>query len=318
MRAVAVRKTGDTPELMQLPMPSPAPGEVLVKLAAASLNPIDAGIAAGAFEGRMPHEYPLILGVDGAGRVEAAGEGVSGLRAGDAVHGQFLRAPLGHGTLADYVVVPESPDAGALQLLPDVVPVEFAAALPTAGMTAIGAIEALGLRSGQSVLITGATGGVGVFAVQLAAARGLEVIATARPDADQWIRQHGASDTVDYTSGDVTGPVRKAHPGGVDAVLGLNSGQERFTEYAALVRDGGAALSIAFAATPELLASERITVTNYMMQDKPGLLARVTAEVAAGRITVPIQRTVTLEEAPDALATLAAGGARGKTVVLIR
>jgi NADPH:quinone reductase-like Zn-dependent oxidoreductase len=303
---------------MRLPMPSPPPGEVLVKLAAASVNPIDVGIASGAFEGRMAHVYPLILGVDGAGRVEAAGEDVRGLRAGDAVHGQFLRTPLGHGTLADYAIVPQFPDAGALQRLPDDVPVEIAAALPTAGMTAIGAIEALGLRSGQSVLITGATGGVGVFAVQLAAARGLEVIATARPDADQWIRQLGASDTVDYTSGDVTGQVRKAHPDGVDAVLGLTAGQESFTEYAGLVRDGGAALSIAFGATPELLASGRITVTNYLMQDKPSLLARITAEAAAGRVTVPLQRTVTLEEAPDALAGLAAGGARGKTVVLIR
>jgi NADPH:quinone reductase-like Zn-dependent oxidoreductase len=185
-------------------------------------------------------------------------------------------------------------------------------------MTAIGAIEALGLRSGQSVLITGATGGVGVFAVQLAAARGLEVIATARPDAAGWIRQLGASSTVDYTTGDLTGPVRAAHPDGVDAVLALNSGQHSFTEYAGLVRDGGAALSIAFAATPQLLASGRISVTNYMMKDKPGLLARITAEATAGRITVPIQRTVTLEETPEALAGLAAGGARGKTVVLIR
>jgi NADPH:quinone reductase len=318
MRAVAVHETGDTPELMQLPMPSPGPGEVLVKLAAASVNPIDVGIAAGMFEGRMPHVFPLILGVDGAGRVEVAGEGVRDLRAGDAVHGQFLRTPLGHGTFADYAIVPEVPDAGALQLLPDVVPVEIAAALPTAGMTAIGAIEALGLRSGQSVLITGATGGVGVFAVQLAAARGLEVIATARPDADGWIRDLGASSTVDYMSGDITGPLRQAHPGGLDAVLGLNSGQDSFTQYAGLVRDGGAALSIAFAATPELLASGRITTTNYMMKDKPGLLARITAEAAAGRVTVPIQRTVTLEQTPDALAALAAGGARGKTVVLVR
>jgi NADPH2:quinone reductase len=318
MRAVAVRETGDTPEVMQLPMPSPAPGEVLVKLAAAALNPIDVGIAAGLFEGRMPHAFPLILGVDGAGRVEVAGEAVHGLTAGDAVYGQFLRTPLGHGTFADYAVVPPAPDAGALQRLPDNLPVEIAAALPTAGMTAIGAIEALGLRSGQSVLITGATGGVGVFAVQLAAARGLEVIATARPDAAGWIRQLGASSTVDYTTGDLTGPVRAAHPDGVDAVLALNSGQHSFTEYAGLVRDGGAALSIAFAATPQLLASGRISVTNYMMKDKPGLLARITAEATAGRITVPIQRTVTLEETPEALAGLAAGGARGKTVVLIR
>jgi NADPH:quinone reductase len=318
MRAVAVRKTGDTPEAMELPIPSPEPGEILVKLAAASTNPIDIGIANGSFTGRMEHVYPLILGVDGTGRVESAGEAVRGFRPGDTVHGQFLCAPLGRGTFADYTVVPEFPDSGALQRVPDGVPAQIAAALPTAGMTAIGALDAIGLRSGQSILITGATGGVGVFAVQLAAARGAEVIATARPGADRWIRQLGAAQTADYTSGDIAGQVRRTHPDGIDAVLGLTRDAGSFTGYAGLVRDGGAALSIAFAATQELLASERITATNYMMEDKPGLLARITAEAAAGRITVPIQRTVTLEETPGALAGLVAGGARGKTVVLIR
>jgi NADPH:quinone reductase-like Zn-dependent oxidoreductase len=153
-------------------------------------------------------------------------------------------------------------------------PAEIAAALPTAGMTALGAIEAISPQAGQSVLIVGAPGGVGVFAVQLAAARGAEVIATARPDADRWIRQLGAAQTVDYTADGVAEQVRKIHPDGIDAVLDLTRDPAGFTEYAELVRDGGAALSTSLTATPELLASERITVSNFMMQDKPGLLAR--------------------------------------------
>jgi NADPH:quinone reductase-like Zn-dependent oxidoreductase len=317
MRGVAVRKTGDTPELMELPIPRPAPGEVLVELAAASVNPIDVGIAQGAFEGRMPHVYPLVLGVDGTGRVAEAGEAAHGLRPGDTVHGQFLRAPLGHGTFADYVVVPEVPDNGALQRVPDGMPAEIAAALPTAGMTALGVVEAIGPHAGQSVLIVGATGGVGVFAVQLAAARGAEVIATARLDADRWIRQLGAAETVDYTADGIAEQVRKTHPDGIDALLDLTRDQARFSEYAGLVRDGGTAASVTFTATPELLASQRITVSNFMMQDKPDLLARITAEAASGRITVPIQQTITLEKAPKALPRIIAGGARGKTTVRI-
>ena len=317
MRAVAVRKTGDAPELMELPVPRPAPGEVLVTLAAASVNPIDVGIAGGSFEGRLPHVFPLVLGVDGTGRVVEAGEGVRGLKPGDIVHGQFLRAPLGNGTFADYAVVTEFPDNGALQRVPDGMPADIAAALPTAGMTALGALEAIGLQAGQSILIVGATGGVGVFAVQLAAARGAEVIATARPDADRWIRQLGAAQTADYTAGDVAEQVRKAYPGGVDAVLDLTRDQARFSEYAALVRDGGAAVSATFTAAPELLASERIAVSNFMMHDKPDLLARITAEAASGRITVPIQQTITLDQVPEALARNMAGGARGKTTVRI-
>jgi NADPH:quinone reductase-like Zn-dependent oxidoreductase len=119
MRAVAVCKAGDMPELMELPIPHLGPGEVLVELAAASLNPIDMGIAQGHFEDRMPHVHPIVLGVDGAGSVAEVGEGVRGLRVGDSVHGQFLRAPVGHGTFADYALVTEFPDSGALQRTPE-------------------------------------------------------------------------------------------------------------------------------------------------------------------------------------------------------
>ncbi|WP_127359612.1 NADP-dependent oxidoreductase [Actinacidiphila soli] len=314
MRAIAVRKTGDTPELMELPVPRPAPGEILVKLAAASVNPIDVGIAEGLLD-RMPQVYPLVLGVDGTGRVAKAGEAVRGLKPGDTVHGQFFRAPLGNGTFAEYAVVTEFPDSGALQRVPDGMPAEIAAALPTAGMTALGAVDAIGPQAGQSVLIVGATGGVGVFAVQLAAACGAEVIATARPDADRWIQQLGAAQTIDYTADGIAEQVRKTHPDGIDALLDLTRDQARFSEYAGLVRDGGTAVSATFTATPELLASERITVIHFVMQDKPDLLDRITAKAASGRITVPIQQTVTLDEVPEALARITAGGARGKTTV---
>jgi NADPH:quinone reductase-like Zn-dependent oxidoreductase len=300
---------------MDLPVPRPAPGEIVVRLEAASLNPIDAGIAAGYFEGRMPHVYPLILGVDGAGRVTEVGQGVRGFETGDLVHGQFVCAPLGRGTFAECAVVPEFPDGGALLRVPDGVSAQVAAALPTAGMTALGALDTIDPRPGRSILIVGATGGVGVFAVQLAAMYGAEVIAT-RPETDVWIRGLGATHTVDYTSGNVAEQVRKTHPDGVDAVLDLTLDPAQFAQNAGLVRDGGAAVSAALIATPELLASERITVVNFTMQNKPDLLARITAEVASGRITVPIQQTITLDQVPNALAR-STSGARGKTTIRI-
>jgi len=111
--------------------------------------------------------------------------------------------------------------------------------------------------------------------------------------------------------------VRAAYPGGVDAVLDLTVDPAGFAELTGLVKDGGAAVSVAFTASPELLASQRIAVSNFQMRDKPGLLARITAEAASGRITVPVQRTVTLGEVPGALAGSAVGGARGKTTVRI-
>jgi len=318
MRAIAVRSTGAVPELTELPDPRPAPGEVLVRLAAASVNPFDWQIADGMFAGRMPHTFPLVLGVDGAGRVEAAGEAVQALRPGDIVHGQFFRAPIGTGTFADLVAVPEHLDSGAIQRVPDGMPAARAAALPTAGMTALGAMDAIDPRAGQPVLILGATGGVGAFAVQLAAARDALVIATARPDAARWIRQLGATVTADYSAGDLSEQVRKAHPGGLAAILDLTGDPVCFAECAELVRDGGTAVSVAFGATPRLLASDRITAINYMLGDKAELLSRITAEVAAGRIKVPVQREVALAETPRALAANRAGGARGKTVIQVR
>jgi NADPH:quinone reductase len=319
MRAIAVPDIGETPGPTDIPVPSPGPDEILVAVTAASLNPIDLDIANGTLS--LPTTRPLVLGVDGAGRVVEAGASVRDFAPGDLVHGQFLDAPLGRGTFAEYAVLAQSPSHGALLRTPDALPADVAAALPTAGMTALGVVEALDealtLSAGRSILIVGATGGVGVIAVQLAAARGAEVIATARPDADAWIRGLGASQTIDYGTDDVAELVRKSHPDGIDALLDLTRDQPRFTAYSALVRDGGSAISTTFTAAPELLASERIAVTNFMMRDKPNLLARITDEAVSGRISVPIERTITFDEIPEALARNAAGGARGKTVVRI-
>lgn len=315
MRAIAVPDIGGTPALVDLPIPSPGPGEILVRLAAASLNPIDTDIADGRLP--LPSTPPLTLGTDGAGRVTEVGGSVTAFASGDLVHGQFLDVPVGRGTYAEYAVIAAAPSHGALQRTPDGLTADVAAALPTAGMTALGIVEALDLGPGHTILVTGATGGVGVFAVQLAAARGAEVIATARPDAEALIRGLGASQTIDYTGDDVASAVRESHPDGIDAFLDLTRDAPRFSEYAALVRDGGAAVSATFTAPPDLLDSERIAVTNFMMADKPGLLARITEEVRSGRISVPIGRTVPLDQVPEALGQNTAGGARGKTVVRI-
>lgn len=313
MRAIAVSDIGGTPGLVDLPVPSPGPDEVLVQLTAASLNPVDLSIANGLLS--LPTTRPLVLGADGAGRVVEVGASVTAFAPGDLVHGQFFDAPLGRGTFAEYAVVGASPSDGALLRTPDGLSAEIAATLPTAGATALGVVEFLDLRPGQSILIVGATGGVGVFAVQLAAARGAEVIATARADADEWIRALGASQTIDYSTDDVSELVRKTHPAGVDAFLDLTRATARFTAYADLVRDGGSAVSVTFTAPPDLLGSDRIAVTNLMIRDKPGLLARITDEVSSGRVTVPIEGTIALDEVPGALARNAVGGARGKTVV---
>lgn len=192
-----------------------------------------------------------------------------------------------------------------------------AAALPTAGMTALGAIDAMGLAPGQSLLIVGATGGVGAIAVQLAAARGIEVLATARPEAERWIRDLGADVTIDYSRSTVVDEMRRIRHSGVDAVLDLTRDPRGFEARTALVVDGGVAVTVTSTASPELLASERIRMIDFTMREKADLLDRITAEAVSGRITVPVHRSIALDAVVGALRDAAAGGTRGKTVVRI-
>lgn len=317
MRAVAVEEFGASPMLMELPEPTPGPGEILVRLAAASPNPFDRAIHEG-FLRNLPHVFPLVLGTDGAGVVEAAGEGVDRFEVGDAIYGVFAHEPLGKGTLAEYISVPE--DAW-LAKAPRRIPLARAAAAPTAGMTAIGAMRAAEVDAGQTVLVVGATGGVGSFAVQLAAARGARVLATARADAAGMVAELGAAETIDYTRGELASEVRLLEPDGVDVLLDLVSDPGPFQDNTALVRDGGKAVSIRYAAQSELLSADRITVTNFNLRehlDAPGLLRELTDEIDGGALEVVVDAEVPLEGAPDLLAARALGGARGKAVIAVQ
>jgi NADPH:quinone reductase len=317
MRAIAVEEFGASPRLMELPEPTPGPGEVLVRLAAASPNPFDRAIHEG-FLRHLPHVFPLVLGTDGAGVVEAAGDGVDRFEIGDAIYGVFAHEPLGKGTLAEYVSVPQ--DAW-LTRAPCRIPLARAAAAPTAGMTAIGVIRATEVDAGQTVLIVGATGGVGSFAVQLAAARGARVLATARPDAAAMVSALGAARAIDYADGEVADRVRRIEPDGVDVLLDLISDPDPFLANCALVRDGGQAASIRYAAGPEALGGGRIAVTNFNLRahpDAPGLLRELTDEIDVRALEVVVDTEVPLEGASGFLTARAFGGARGKAVIDVR
>ena len=314
MKAIAVESFGQQPRLMELPDPEPGPGEVLVSIDAASVNPMDWKAAQGAFESMMPNELPLIPGFDGAGRVEAIGPGVSRFEVGERVFGQMWGDTVGRGTFAQYVAVSEEPANGALAPIPEGISTSQAAALPTTGMTALGALEATGCGRDQTLLIVGATGGVGSLATQFAAAAGIRVIATARADAEGWIRNLGATDTIDYAQRELADTLADNYPEGVDA-LGVVGDQKLFASAAGHVRDGGAAVSIAYGAPQELTDDQRIAASNYTLHDKPALLERVSRELADGRIALQIQEEITLDQAPAALARNQSGGARGKTVI---
>lgn len=155
MKAVAVNAFGTAPVLMDLVRPVPEAGQILVKLQASGLNPFDWRVGDGILKGKIPHLFPLILGVDGAGVVEAIGADVQRFKPGDRVLGQFLFGRAGQGSYADYAVIDQN---AVLSRYPQTLPATLAAALPTAGITALQLSQRLDLAPGSTVLIVGATG----------------------------------------------------------------------------------------------------------------------------------------------------------------
>lgn len=313
MRAIAVSGFGSTPEPMDLPKPTPERGDVLVHLRAAGLNPVDWKIASGAVKDTA-HRLPLILGIDGAGVVEAVGDEVTRFRTGDHVYGRFQRLSAGLGSYAEYGLAAAD---GAVARMPAGMIFTQAAAVPTATATAFNMVEGAHVDTGQTVLVVGATGGVGQAAVQLAADRGARVIATARTDAAATIRSLGASETIDHGLGPVDDQVLAAHPDGIDVIVDMVSDRGALDRLAKLVRPGGTVITSVGAADPEAMAAREIRGINVQSPVTGELLETIARLIDASRLRMVIESEVPLEEAPAALARNRAGGARGKTVIKI-
>ena len=220
MRAFTLDSFEATPGLRDdLPVPELGEGDVLVRIHASSVNPVDAYTAMGALKGMMEYEFPVILGRDLAGVIERVGAGVTRYAVGDEVFGWVAKTVLHDGTYADYIALPADQFTATKPASIDFV---AAAAVPLAACTASIALDALNLAQGDRVLVVGATGGVGSFFVQLAADRGAHVIATALAQDEAYLRDLGAAETV-QRGDDVAAAVRQRHGDGVDALFDLVS-----------------------------------------------------------------------------------------------
>ena len=313
MRAVVIPGFGQEPELVDLPVPEPGPADVLVRVHAAGMNPFDWKVADGALEGVVDHAFPVVMGSDGAGVVEAVGAEVERFRPGDRVYGQFMKVALGIGSYAEYTLAPAE---GKLALVPEGLSFTVAAALPTASVTAYQATAAAQLEPGSRILVNGASGGVGQSAVQFAADAGAHVIGTAPAELGDLLRDLGAAEVIDFTAGPTAEQVRATHPDGIDAVLDLISTQGQADPLVDLLRPGGVAISTNGALDPEALAPRELRGINLYSNATPEVLALVADLAASGRLRVTIDSEVPLEDAPAAVAKARAGHARGKTVVL--
>ena len=291
--------------LEEVPRPVPGPTEVLIRMAAAGVNPVDWKTRArGGFIG----DPPFTVGWDVAGVVESVGRGVTRFEPGDRVFG-MPRFPYEAAAYAEYVTSPSR----QLARIPDGLGDIEAAGLPLAGLTARQAlVETAGVKPGDRVLILAAAGGVGHLAVQIAKARGATVIGTARAPKHAFLAELGADEAIDYTSEAVEERVRDA-----DVVLDL-VGREASEPALSALRDGGLFIVVPSASALERLrdlAASRVRVTNILVEpDRTGLEA-LAGLVERGELRVAVQRTFPLARAALAHKLGETGRTRGKLVL---
>lgn len=242
MQAILFEQFGSSTvlRLAETLKPEPRAGEVLIEITHTSVNPVDWKIREGYLQKALPHRFPIIPGWDAAGRIAALGEGVTELRLGDEVY-SYTRLPEVHsGTYAQFIALP----AAAVAKKPASISLAEAASVPLVALTAYQALhEVARIKAGDQVLITAGSGGVGSFAIQFAKLIGAVVTTTAGTSNQGYVRELGATHTLDYTKEDVVQAGRRLVPEGFDVVLD-GAGGQALKEAASLLKSGGRLVSI--------------------------------------------------------------------------
>jgi NADPH:quinone reductase-like Zn-dependent oxidoreductase len=306
MKAIRVHQYGGPEQLRfeDTSAPSPADGQVLVRVQAASVNPIDYKLASGALRQIMPLNFPWIPGGDFAGVVEAVGRGVTAIKRGDAVYGDTP----GGSSYAEFVATGAgmvAPKPGKLS------PVE-AASVPLAAQTAWqGLFDHGHLEPGQTVLIHAAAGGVGTFAVQLAHWKGARVLATASAANADYVRGLGADQVIDYKATRFESVAKN-----VDLVLDLAGGETQQRSFGVL-KPGGHLVSTVQPPSKEEAARHKVQATMMGMKASAALLAQLAALLDAGTIRTVVTHTYPLAQAQEAWRQILSGHTRGKIVLQV-
>jgi NADPH:quinone reductase-like Zn-dependent oxidoreductase len=298
MRAVRYYEFGgpDVLKVEQVPRPTPGQGEVLVRVHAAGVNPADWKMR----RGMMKVPIPRTAGVDFAGVVETLGPGVTGLQPGQAVYG------FGQGTYADYAIASSS----GIAPKPSNLSFDQAAAVPVGVRAAWASIfDTANLQSGQTLLVLGAAGGVGLFAVQLGVWKGARVIGTASATNVEYVRSLGA-EAVDYTRSPLEEAIRD-----VDVVLDTVGG-DLTTKALATLKRGGILVTIAGPVPEDQAAALGVRAARVGRRESDaGLFQEVAQLIEAGKVTPVVQRVFPLEQASDAQALSEKGHGRGRIVL---
>lgn len=293
------------------PKPSPGKGEVLIRIRAAGVNPVDWKIREGLLKTRLPHQFPVIPGWDVAGTIAALGPGCRRFKKGEAVYAYARKPVIKDGCYAEFVVLPEKQVARKPATLNFV----QAASIPLAALTAWQCLfDAADLQKGQTVLIHAGAGGVGGFAVQFAKWKGARVLATASAANHEYVRSLGADEVMDYTQTDFVEAVRAFAPKGVDVAYDT-VGDDVQVRTVATVRKGGTLVSI-LAFRPETQAARGIQLRYVFVSPNAVQLAKLARLADSGKLKTHIAAQLPLEQAAEAHRMIRTGHTRGKIVLV--
>ncbi|KWF57393.1 NADP-dependent oxidoreductase [Burkholderia pseudomultivorans] len=325
MRALLIDRVGDSDalRLADVPVPRPGPGDVLIRVACAGVNPADWKCREGYLGAFMQYTFPFVIGFDAAGIVEAVGAGVDGFAPGMRVFAQTDVGAGRWGAYAEYVAVRHD----SVVRLPDDTSFAAAATVPTPALAAwAGLFDDGGLRAGQTVLIHGGAGAVGTFAIQLAAQAGARVVATCSARNRVTVEALGAAASIDYRAADIAQAVRAWAPGGVDLVLDAVGG-DTLRDALDLLAPGGTLVNIMTLAAGD---AERLATTaaeaarrglrtamTYSRMPSGDTLAKIARRLARHALRVPRFDRFPLEQAARALDLVQTGEAKAKLVLQV-
>jgi len=286
----------DVLQLETLPRPVPAEGEVLIKVHFAGVNPIDWKLRSGAYQAFMPTKFPAHPGIDVSGVIEEVGPGVTAFKKGDAVFGA------GRGSYAQFAL------AKAVDVVakPTALSFELAAALPVGALTGWQEVETAGVKAGQRVLVQGAAGGVGLFAVQFAKLKGAHVIGSASAGNAAFVKSLGADEVLDYAKGPLAAK-------DLDVVIDTVGGAVLESSYA-LLKKGGVLVTVAGQPSEEKAKAHGITA-HYVSRGPIKELAAIADLVMAKKVVAEVQKVFPLTQARQAHDLSQGGHGRGRILL---
>ncbi len=308
MKAIRIHEFGgpDVLELDDIEVPQPKDDEVLIKVYASSVNPVDQKIVAGEAAKKFPTKFPLTIGWDVSGVIEQVGSHVHKFSIGDEVYGRPF--PTQNGAFAEYLVI----KASEIALKPRSIDHVLAAAVPLAGLTAWQGLFKFGkLEKGQKVLIHGASGGVGSFAVQFAQWKGAEVIGTASADNLDFIKQIGADKAIDYANQRFEDEVQD-----VDLVFDLIGGEVQQRSLS-VIKPGGRLVTTVMPQFQEEAKAKGVTIEGFTAQSYPDDLEQIAKLIDNDDVSPVVSAVMSLEDARKAEELSGNHHIRGKVVIKV-